>query len=147
MRSIGLVLLGLFVLVSAGCYHATIETGLPPSSEVIVKPFASSWIYGLVPPKTVETMAQCPRGVARVETRISFLNGLVGALTFSIYTPMEIKVTCAEKSSVSQRVEGAEIILPAGASREEIHDALARAARESMISHKAAFVRFEDQTD
>ena len=33
--------------------------------------------------------------MARVETKLSFLNQLVGSLTFGIYTPMEIKVTCA----------------------------------------------------
>lgn len=31
-----------------------------------------------------------------VETQVSFLNQLVGALTFGIYTPMHITVTCAE---------------------------------------------------
>ena len=35
-------------------------------------------------------------GVARVETRISFLNGLVSILTLSIFTPMEIMVTCGQ---------------------------------------------------
>jgi hypothetical protein len=39
------------------CYHATIETGLTPSAQVLERSFASSWIYGLVPPKTVETAA------------------------------------------------------------------------------------------
>jgi hypothetical protein len=31
-----------------------------------------------------------------VETKISFLNGLVSALTLSIFTPMEITVTCGQ---------------------------------------------------
>jgi hypothetical protein len=39
----------------AGCYHATVETGATPSTQVIEKKFASSWIYGLVPPSTVST--------------------------------------------------------------------------------------------
>ncbi len=83
----------------SGCHHATITTGLTPSTVVIEKPFASGWVYGLVPPNTVETAEQCPAGVARVETKLSFLNQLVGALTFGIYTPMEIKVTCAARTS------------------------------------------------
>ena len=83
-----------FLLVVA-CYHATVETGLTPSAEVIDKSFASSWIYGLVPPSTVSTASQCHSGVARVETQLSFVNGLVGLLTLGIYTPMAIKVTCA----------------------------------------------------
>lgn len=81
--------------VLAGCYHATIETGRTPSPQTLEKKWASSWIYGLVPPSTVATMERCPNGVARVETQLSFLNQLVGLLTWGIYTPMEIVVTCA----------------------------------------------------
>ncbi len=93
-------LLALALLLSAGCYHATVETGLRPGPQTIEVPFAHCWIAGLVPPAVVETMAQCPNGVARVETQQSFVNGLVGVLTFGIYTPMEILVTCAEEGGV-----------------------------------------------
>jgi Bor protein len=79
----------------AGCYHATVETGASPSNQVIEKKFASSWIYGLVPPSTVSTTERCPNGPAKVETQHSFVNQLVGFITLGIYTPMEIKVTCA----------------------------------------------------
>lgn len=82
-----------------GCYHATVETGATPSTVVVDKSFASSWIYGLVPPSTVSTSAQCPDGPARVETKLSFVNQLVGFLTLGIYTPMQIKVTCAAPAS------------------------------------------------
>jgi hypothetical protein len=92
-KEIAVVVSCLFVAV--GCYHATIETTATPSTVVIEQGFASSWIYGLVPPSTVETEAKCTAGVAKVETQISFVNGLVGALTLGIYTPMSIKVTCA----------------------------------------------------
>jgi hypothetical protein len=85
----------LLLMFSAGCYHATVETGLTPSPVTIEKPWASGWIYGLVPPSTVETMAKCPNGAAKVETQLSFPNQLVNFLTLGIYTPMEIKVTCA----------------------------------------------------
>lgn len=89
-------LLTLIALVSAtGCYHATIETGRTASPQVVQNNWAHSFIYGLVPPATVNSAAQCPNGVARVETMQSFANGLVGILTWGIYTPMTIKVACA----------------------------------------------------
>ena len=91
----------LLFLPLAACYHATIETGAPPSTTVIDKPWASSWVYGLVPPATVSTAAQCVGGVSRVETQHTFLNQLVGFLTLGIYTPMSIKVTCAGGPKVS----------------------------------------------
>lgn len=85
----------LLLLLSAGCYHATVDTGMTPSPVTIEKAWASGWVYGLVPPSTVETMAKCTNGVAKVETQLSFANQLVNVLTIGIYTPMEIKVTCA----------------------------------------------------
>jgi len=88
---VSLVLLG-------GCYHATVETGATPSTVVIDQSFASSWIYGLVPPKLVSTTSKCPSGVSKVETQHTFVNQLVGLLTLGIYTPMQIRVTCATGS-------------------------------------------------
>jgi len=89
---------------SVACYHATIETGLAPSNRVVEKPFASAWINGLVPPSPISTISQCPNGAAKVETQLSFVNMLVAALTASIYTPMHIKVTCAEGASAASQV-------------------------------------------
>jgi hypothetical protein len=83
------------LILLAGCYHATVETGVTPSTVVIEKSFASGWLFGLVPPSTISTAEKCPNGVAKVETELSFLNQLVEVLTLGIYTPMHIKVTCA----------------------------------------------------
>jgi hypothetical protein len=94
MRKILMSLAFLFLLTS--CYHATVTTGLRPSTVKIEDKWANAWIYGLVPPSAVETMEQCPAGVAQVDTQLSFLNQLVNFLTIGIYTPMEIVVTCAD---------------------------------------------------
>lgn len=58
-----LLKLGSIALLVAlpACYHATMETGLPASTEILEPTFASGWIYGLVPPKPVATIAK-PRG-------------------------------------------------------------------------------------
>jgi hypothetical protein len=79
----------------AGCFHATVETGAPPATQTVQNDWASGWLWGLVPPKTISTAATCPDGVSRVETQQTFLNGLVHLLTVGIYTPMAIKATCA----------------------------------------------------
>ena len=88
-------------LALTACYHATVETGATPSPVIVDKEFASSWIYGLVPPNTVSTTEKCPNGVAKVETQHTFVNQLVGIITLGIYTPMQIRVTCAAASSAS----------------------------------------------
>jgi len=85
------------VVLLAGCYHGTVETGVAPSAQTIDRSWASGWLYGLVPPSTTETQQRCPAGVARVEMQLSFGNQLASILTLGIYTPMSITVTCAEK--------------------------------------------------
>ena len=90
-----LLLLTLLLFLPA-CFHATVSTGLRPSTVKIEDKWASSWISGLVPPDVVQTMEQCPAGIAQVDTQQSFLNQLVSFLTMGIYTPMEIIVICAD---------------------------------------------------
>ena len=123
------------VVVLSGCYHATIETGLPPGNQTLEKPWASSWIYGLVPPQTVETASRCPNGVARVETQQSFVNGLVGLITFGIYTPMTIVVTCAGPDPMDDADQKAvSIRLDANIEEKQhaFHDAAMLAARHGV---------------
>ncbi len=120
------------LLTVAACYHATIETGLAPSTTVIDKAWASSFIYGLVPPSTVETKAKCPNGVAKVETQHSFLNQIVGGLTFGIYTPMAIKVTCAQGGRASIPSGAATLQVGADATPEALQKALQQAVELSL---------------
>jgi hypothetical protein len=83
------------LIASAGCYHITVVTGAPATAQTIDKGWQNSFIYGLVPPSEISTKEACPKGVAKVETERSFLNGLVSAITYSIYTPLHATVTCA----------------------------------------------------
>lgn len=87
-------------LLLTGCYHATIETGLRPSTgPAIEEKWAHSWLGGLVPPDEMEVGDDCPFGVARVETELSFLNQVAAALTAGIYTPMTLRAICAAESA------------------------------------------------
>ena len=96
MRTTRNALLVLLVFGAAGCFHATIETGATPGTKVVEQKWASGWIFGLVPPKPVQAEKECPNGVSRVETQLSFLNQVVHVVTLGIYTPMDIRATCAQ---------------------------------------------------
>jgi hypothetical protein len=92
---------GGFVL--SGCYHVTVvhnKAGVTQQAAaapvVVEKPFSHSFVYGLVAPAEVNVKDQCPRGVSKVETKQSFINGLVAGITYSLYTPLSVKVTCAQ---------------------------------------------------
>ncbi len=124
------------------CFHATIQTGLTPSTKVLEQKWASSWILGLVPPKTVETASRCPDGVAKVETQLSFLNQVVHILTLGIYTPMDIRVTCALPAGTSPP-QGAMLTVPADADSESVRAAFASAAEQAAEGRATVLVRFE----
>lgn len=136
--------LGAALLLAAtpACYHAIIETGATAGTQVIHKPWASSWVYGLVPPSTVSTAAQCPGGVSRVETQHSFVNQLVGFLTLGIYTPMEIKVTCATGGSASAGEATPELRVPAGATEADVMRVMGAAADRTAATGRPVFVQF-----
>ena len=96
MRTRYLVLV-LGAALLTGCYHITVVSGTALSPTVVDKPWQNSFVYGLVPPPELNVKEQCPNGVHKVETEMSFVNGLVGALTWSLYTPIHAKVTCAAR--------------------------------------------------
>ncbi len=105
-------ILAIAVLALAGCYHATINTGVSPGATQIHRPWAPSFVYGLVPPPTINAMETCgASGVARVETQQSFLNGLVAGLTFGIFTPMDLLVTCGsgDEEDLAEVTSGPEL--------------------------------------
>ena len=126
-------------VATTGCYHATIVSGATPSTEVIEQKWAHSFLWGIVPPATVDAAAKCPNGLAKVETQHSFLNGLVAVLTFGIYTPIQITATCAAKGAALG--EGFPTIVGlAGAEAE----ALTEAAQMAMLVKGPVLVQFHE---
>jgi hypothetical protein len=135
---------GLLILASTGCFHGTIETGATPSTEVISKKWASGWVWGLVPPSTIETAAKCPHGVAKVETQLSFLNQLVDLLTIGIYTPMTIEVTCAASSKVADGSEPhADLTVSSADGEGAVRSAFAAAATRAAATHQPVTVQVQ----
>lgn len=134
-------LLALPAVLLAGCYHTTIVTGQPAGSETVSTQWAPAWIDGLIPPNTVETASKCKNGVAKVETQMSFPNVLVGAITFGIFTPMQIDVTCASSSRVGVAPAGAPTVaVRDGMSKQEITRAIGIAAEISRTTHQAVYL-------
>jgi hypothetical protein len=85
----------LALLSLAGCYRYTIVTGAPASEKTVGRNWQRSFIFGLVPPDTINTRAECPAGVAQFETQRSFLNSVVSTISQNLFTPITTKVTCA----------------------------------------------------
>lgn len=124
----------------SGCFHQIVQTGRTPGATVVERPWTATWLWGLVPAEEISTIAQCPSGVATIETQQSFLNGLVGLLTLGIYTPQEVKVTCATGSAAIPL--GRQIQLAAGSSVEQRVLAIERAIALSATNHEVVQVRY-----
>ena len=54
-----------------------------------------------MPATPIDVRTQCPNGVAFVDTQMTFLNGLVSGLTFGIFTPRAVSITCASRSAAN----------------------------------------------
>ena len=132
MRMARLLALCVALSTVCGCFVAKIETGLPVSSDVITQKWASCWIYGLVPPKTVKTAAKCSNGVSIVETQQSFLNRVAAILTWGIYTPMQITVTCASKPAAELMRPAVNLEVSESATTEEFQSVFAQAAEAAV---------------
>ncbi len=106
-----------------GCYRITVTYGpqpVAPAATVVEYPWQHSWVFGLVPPAEINVKDRCPNSVAKVETKVSFLNGLasalvgvavgeltrnqtndsravLGGLAAGIWQPLSARVTCAPR--------------------------------------------------
>ena len=89
-----LLTLMFLVLVSAGCHQIVIDSGLEPATTQYHEEWNMAFAYAIFPAQ-VDASQYCGGRWARVETKHSFLNWVVGAITFGIITPMDTKVVCA----------------------------------------------------
>jgi hypothetical protein len=94
MRHRIMALAFLSLLVSS-CYRVTVETGAAHAPTRIDRPWQMSFAAGLVPPPEIDTQADCPQGVAVIQTQRSFVNSLATGVTANIISPMDVRIVCA----------------------------------------------------
>lgn len=93
-RKLALTLVLGGLAVTGGCYHTITTTNMNPGPQHVVA-WVPTFIYGLVP-GNVDAGKMCGgKPVQAVDSQASFLNVIVGAVTFGIFTPMQVTVTCA----------------------------------------------------
>lgn len=119
-------------LLFAGCYQAKVTTNKAAGDKVVQKKWASSFIFGLVP-ATVDVSDECPNGISSAQRKFSFLNGLVSQLTFGIYLPQNVKVTCASGGTMSSSLVPSKtnVFLPRDASDAQLQKKLSTAVAEA----------------
>jgi hypothetical protein len=140
MKAGRLLTLAAVCLLASACYHQVVQTGRTPGSTVVHKPWVPTWIFGLVPATPIDVTSQCPRGIATVETQMSFLNGLVGGLTFGIFTPHDVKITCATGSAMTPGAT--EFYVARSATQMERDAVIAAAVDEAARTGQRVVIRF-----
>lgn len=93
------------ILGLSGCYHQVVETGLPAGNTGVTKGYYSSWVFGLVAGTPLDVRTLCPNGVAFVSTRWTVGNYFGSLVTLGIWTPHELKVTCASRAAAMSAQE------------------------------------------
>ena len=131
--------LALCAFLMTGCYHQVVQTGATPApGNAVVQKTAGVMWWGLAGAE-VDTTAECPSGVATIETQQTFVNGLVGLITLGIYTPQTVTITCAAGEE-EDSVPGAPVVTIAADASAEEAEAAARRAFE-LSSHVPVTIR------
>lgn len=87
-------------------------------------------------------MQKCPKGVAKVETLMSFLNGLVSGLTLGILTPWSIRVTCALDGNTHASAASRTMHVQGFVSPRAVQEAVQKAAGVAVETGQPAYVAF-----
>ena len=83
--------------VLAGCFEHTTTVGAgAPHAPAVYDHWEHFWLGGLIGHTRVDVARTCPSGDATIESEQTFLNGLVSALTGGIYTPVSLRIRCAD---------------------------------------------------
>lgn len=118
-------------------------TGKEASNTVVEEKWATSFLFGLVPAR-LDVSDECPTGIASAEREMSFLNMLVSGLTFNIYSPQSVTVTCAAEGAMSAATQtpvGMKFTLSQDATKAEIQNVLSTVAIHSSATQRPAQVR------
>jgi hypothetical protein len=140
MRVGRVLTLAAICLLASACYRQVVQTGLTPGSTVVHNPWTPFFLWGLVSPVTVDVTSQCRSGIATVETQQTFVNGLVSALLFGLYSPRDVKVTCATGSALKPGMR--EFQVARGASQAEQEAVFSAAIEASERTNQPVMIRF-----
>ncbi len=85
----------------SGCYvnrYYTESPTRPMTEPDYADRLNNHFLFGLIHQRSehVDLSQVCPGGVAFAQNKVSFVNGLLSAITFNIYTPTETLVWCQD---------------------------------------------------
>ncbi len=93
----------LALLVGTGCYKHSVRDERLRVGERTTEAWKPYVVVGVAPVGKEPLYAECPSGIALFEAEHSFLNLLVGYITWNIFTPMQVTYACAAGERPARR--------------------------------------------
>ena len=96
--------------LSTGCFKHShvVGAGGDVESEPAYSRWESHWFFGIIGESELNVNEVCPSGNATIKDRVSFLNGLVGALIGIVWYPSTVKVYCDQGGAAAERSKAKE---------------------------------------
>lgn len=88
-----LALAAAVAVLATGCATQTYTLSNQSQAEPSYKKNQPFFVNGIGQEQEVNAAEVC-NNVAKVQTKMTFLNGLLGTVSYGIYTPRQIKVFC-----------------------------------------------------
>jgi len=83
------------LFLATGCFHVSYVSNKPQAATPAYDGWHSDVVWGLAEVSDpVDVPKLCPGGFARIESQLTFVQGLVQYITFGIYNPQNVTVTC-----------------------------------------------------
>lgn len=92
------IIIVVLAFMLGGCAKQSFDIRPDNRAQPVKEEVHHFFISGLGQEKIIDAAAVCGSAdkVARTETQLTFMNGLVNVLTFGIYTPREARVYCTK---------------------------------------------------
>ncbi len=92
------------LLLSTACFHFKyVNPDAQPAPAVQDEAWHNGFFWGIVEHSPQVPVAQiCPGGYAVVASEESFLNGLLQGVTWGLYAPQTVSVTCSASGNAPQ---------------------------------------------
>lgn len=92
-NNIFFLLLVFLTAFSSGCHTVRVER--PVTALDAVEERQPFFLLGLVGENEIDLARQCPRGIASIEEKFTFLDAVFSLASVGIYTPRTVAVRCA----------------------------------------------------
>ena len=95
-KTLAIIALGSLVLAGCSTQKFNLNPGADLTSDAVVSSSQTFFVGGIGQETEVDAAEACGGAdkVAQVLTKQTFMNGLLGAVTFGIYTPRTVEVHC-----------------------------------------------------